>query len=128
MGTKITEMTTAGELDGDELVPITQGGANRSVAAEQLGGGPAGVVDDSGSTDYSRGVTSTGKDSTGVYTITLATARDLGTWVPVVALSGTAAGCIAWSITSTTTFKVRTFDAAAVATDYGFSFAVVVIG
>lgn len=129
MGTKISALSTAPDaLAGDELVAIVQDGVTHSVPCEQLGGGAAGAVDDSGSLDYGRGVTSTAKNSTGVYTVTLATVRDLGTWVPVVALSGTAAGCIAWEITSTSAFKVRTFDASAVATDYGFSFKVEVIG
>lgn len=124
---KISELTTAPDaIDGTELVPLVQDGTTYSVACEEIGG-PAGIVDDSGSLDAGRGAT-TGKDSTGVYTVTLTRARTLGTWAPIAVIAGSASGRIACEVTSTTTFKVRTFNTSDVATDYSFNFTVVVFG
>lgn len=129
MSTKISELTEVSvALTGAEELPIVQSGTTYKVPAEQLGGAPAGVIDDSGSIDYSRGTASAVKNSTGNYTVTFSSARPLGTWLVTPTLVGTGSGTITWEPASTTAINVYTFTDAGVAADRSFSFAVVVIG
>ena len=124
MPVKISELTAATSLDGDELVPVVQDGVTKYATASMLGAnGPCCAVDESGGSPMfviSSGFASVSKNSAGNFTLTLSEAYTLGTILPVVALSGGTAGMCAIEVASTTTFTVRTWNSSAVATDLDF--------
>lgn len=70
-------------------------------------------------------VASCTKGATGQYTVTLNTAATGATYLcPIVTLNNTTAGFVTFTITSSTVFVVRTFNASGVAADSDFGFVV----
>lgn len=130
MGTKISALTDANALTGTELLEVSQtsGGAyvSRKVTAAQLGGGPCANVDASGggatpSMSGNRGIASVVRSSAGVWVVTTSDAFTAGTATMMVCVIGGIVGrMIRSEQTGTTTWEVRAWTDAGVATDTDF--------
>lgn len=117
---KITEMTDATlPLDGDELVPIVQGGENRKAPASAFGGSAAlkiafaRVGSDASVVSGSQNVDDVTLGSFGVYTIDVTSAGftqlpvPVATWASVIAGDGGGAPTISAKAVSTTQIEVQ---------------------
>lgn len=129
MGTKISALTDAGALTGAELLEVSQtsGGAygSRKITAAQLGGGPCANVDASGggatpSMAGNRGIASVVRSSAGVWVVTTSEAFTVGSANMIVCVLGNTARMISSEQNTTTTWTVRAWNDAGVATDADF--------
>lgn len=129
MGTKISALTDAGALTGAELLEVSQtsGGAygSRKITAAQLGGGPCANVDASGGGATpgmagNRGIASVVRSSAGVWVVTTSEAFTFGSANMIVCVLGNTARMISSEQNTTTTWTVRAWNDAGVATDADF--------